>query len=191
MTNSRDSNATRPDEGTRVEVVSNESSRAEPSPGSATATESALGPADYEQRLQEAENRALRIQADLENFRRRTRREMDDQLKYATLPLITDLLEVVDNLSRAVNVGDSPTDQGLLEGVRMVQNQLNQVLEKHGCRKIPALHLAFDPHVHSAVEMRPSDAPANTIIAEASGGYTLHDRVIRPSHVVLSTGETS
>lgn len=144
--------------------------------------------ADYEQRLQEAENRSLRSQAELENFRRRTRREMDEQLKYATLPLITDLLDVIDNFNRALSAGEASGDQGLLDGLRMVRTQLEQVLEKHGCRRIPALNLPFDPNVHSAVEMKPSDAPANTVIAEARVGYMLHDRVVRPAHVAVSTG---
>ena len=147
--------------------------------------------ADYERRLQDAETRALRIQADQENFRRRSRRELDDQLKYAALPLITDLIEVVDNLARALSAAEDQSD-ALVSGVRMVQSQLEQVLEKNGCRRIATLHMVFDPNVHSALEMRASDTvPPNTIIEETRSGYQLHDRVVRPAHVIVSTGPAS
>ena len=148
--------------------------------------------ADYERRLQEAEGRSLRVQADLENFRRRTRRETDEQLKYAALPLLSDLIEVVDNLARALSAAETQPGQALVDGVRMVQSQLEQVLEKNGCRRIASLNTIFDPHVHSALEMRASDTvPANTIIAETRSGYQLHDRVVRPAHVIVSTGPTT
>jgi molecular chaperone GrpE len=139
--------------------------------------------------LQEAEARALRLQADLENFRRRTRKEAEDQIKYAALPLITDLLEVVDNLTRALAAADSESGNALVEGVRMVLLQLEQVLEKNGCRRIPSIHMAFDPNIHSAAHMQFSETvPANIVIAEARSGYQLYDRVVRPAHVVVSKG---
>ncbi len=144
---------------------------------------------DYERRLQEAETRALRIQADQENFRRRTRRELDDQLKYAALPLMTDLIEVVDNLARALSAAEGQSGDALVSGVRMVQTQLEQMLEKNGCRRIATLNMVFDPNVHSALEMRVSDTvPPSTIIEETRSGYQLHDRVVRPAHVIVSTG---
>lgn len=145
--------------------------------------------ADCERRVQEAESRALRVHADLENFRRRTRREFEDQLKFASLPLINDLIEVVDNLARATSAADPQSDSSLVNGVRMVQTQLEQVLEKYGCRRIATLNMVFDPNVHSALEMRASDSvPANHVIAETRSGYQLHDRVVRPAHVIVSTG---
>lgn len=145
--------------------------------------------ADFEKRIQEAEGRALRVQAELENFRRRTRREMDDQLKFASLPLIHDLIEVVDNLSRALSAAETESGQPLVEGVRMVQNQLEQLLEKNGCQRIAAVNQLFDPHLHAALEMRPSEeVPANVVIAETRSGFRMHDRVVRPAQVVVSTG---
>ena len=145
--------------------------------------------ADWQQRLHDAEKRALQSQAELENFRRRQRRESDELLKYASLNLIADLLDVSDNLARALASADEGSAQAVVAGVRMVQTQLAHVLEKHGCRRIDSVGQPFDPNVHSAILMQPSDtAPANTVAAETRGGYRLHDRVVRPAEVVVSTG---
>ncbi len=145
--------------------------------------------AEYELKLQEAEGRALRVHADLENFRRRTRREMDEQLKFASLPLFSGLIEVVDNLARALSASDGQSGQGLVNGVRMVQLQLEKTLENNGCKRIVSVNASFDPNIHSALQMQASDTvPANTVISETRSGYQLHDRVVRPAHVIVSTG---
>jgi molecular chaperone GrpE len=145
--------------------------------------------ADYEQKLQDAEARALRSHAELENFRRRTRRDLDEQLKYASLPLINGVIEVVDNLTRALSAAESESSSSLVNGVRMVQSQLEQVLEKHGCKRIPTVNMPFDPNHHSALQMQASDTiPANTVVSETRSGYALHDRVVRPALVIVSTG---
>jgi molecular chaperone GrpE len=174
------------DEPSSIEVVPDDNEQNQPNEAQASTS---LDEGDVAQRLHEAEARALRLQADLENFRRRTRRELEDQLKFASLPLITDLIEVVDNLSRALAAADGESGQALVEGVRMVLIQLEQVLAKNGCRRIPSIHMAFDPNIHSAAEMRFSETvPANIVIAETRSGYQLHDRVVRPAHVVVSKG---
>jgi molecular chaperone GrpE len=169
-------------------------SSAEPSaPGNGNAEESAAAESsatvDHERKLKDAENRALRLQAELENFRRRARREADEQLKYAAIPLLSDLIEVADNLRRALSAAEADTGEALHQGVQMVQHQLEQVLERHGCKRIAAEGSPFDPHFHAAVRMEPSrTVPANTIIAETRSGYMLYDRVVRPADVIVSTG---
>jgi molecular chaperone GrpE len=143
-----------------------------------------------QQQLAEAEKRALLAQADLENFRRRTRRDMQDQLRYASLPLMNDLLEAVDNLNRAIEAhNNDASSKGLLEGVQLVAQQISTVLENNGCKKIEAVGQPFDPNLHQAVSMQPSDEfPANTVMQELRTGFQLHERVIRPSQVFVSTG---
>lgn len=138
--------------------------------------------------LAEAEKRVLMAQADLENFRRRMRRDMQDQLKYASLPLISEILEAVDNLYRAIEAHErDPNSQGFAQGVQMVAQQISQTLQNHGCKKIEAVGQPFDPNLHQAVQMQPpGDAPPNTVIADLRPGFTLHDRVIRPSQVAVS-----
>ncbi len=141
-------------------------------------------------KLEDAEKRALRYQADLENFRRRKQKDTQDQLKYASMPLINNLLEVLDNLDRALEaVGTEDSAGSLKQGVEIVATQLVAALQHQGCTRIPTVGHPFDPHLHEAVQMQPSDEiDANHIVSEVQSGYTLHDRVVRPAKVVVSTG---
>lgn len=145
-----------------------------------------------EQQVVELRDRELKAQAELENFRRRVLRDVDQQLKYSAMPLVTDLLDVLDNLNRAVDSATPGTGtEGLVAGVKLVQQQFVNVLGKHHCKQIPSLGAPFDPNVHQAISQQPSDThPAGTVMVEHSVGYTLHDRVVRPSMVVVSTGSS-
>lgn len=140
--------------------------------------------------LKEAEKRVLMAQADLENFRRRVRRESQDQIKYASAGLMTDLLEPVDNLHRAIDAYRlDPNGDGLRDGVNLVLGQIKETLTKHGCKPIDAAGQPFDPNRHQALQMQPSDEwPANTVMQDLRPGFQLHDRVLRPSQVFVSTG---
>ena len=143
-----------------------------------------------QQQLAEANDRALRAQAELENFRKRSRRQLDDELRYATLPLLRDLLPVLDNVDRAMQSATTTRDaDALLEGVRMVAKHLEDVLEQRQCTRIEALHEPFDPNRHEAISMRPDpDHPANTVVEVVQSGFQLFDRVVRPTQVIVSTG---
>jgi molecular chaperone GrpE len=137
----------------------------------------------------EANDRALRSQAEIENVRRRFRRENEEAIMYANKPLLSDLLPVVDNIERAIESANSNTDvSGLLEGVKIVAEQLLNVLEKHNCPRIAAEGEQFDPELHQAILQQPSDQPKGTVITVAQQGYKLHDRLIRPTQVIVSTG---
>ena len=156
-------------------------------------TESAAGdeqPLDLQGQLQEANDRVLRIQAELENSRKRMRREMDEQRRFAVFPLLSDLLPVVDNLGRAVqSANENPDAERLLAGVEMVATQLSAILEQHKCQKISAAGEPFDPNLHEAIGQQPSsECPEGHVAHVALEGYSLHDRVIRPSQVLVSTG---
>lgn len=140
--------------------------------------------------LDQAERRMLMAQAELENFRKRMRREMDEERRFASLPLIRDLLGVMDNLRRAIEAADkNEGSAGLLEGVKMVASQMETVLDKHHCKPIEALGKEFDPNLHEAISQQPSDEhEAGKVSLVYSQGFTLHDRVIRPAQVIVSTG---
>lgn len=143
---------------------------------------------DMQTQLREANDRALRVQADLENLRKRAKRELDEGLKYAATPLIRDLLPVLDNLQRAV-AAEQGSENSLMQGVQMVIDQLNVTLSQHHCKVIEAEGQPFDPMRHEALLQQPSDEhPAGTVIQVAQTGYQLHDRVIRPAHVIVSQG---
>jgi molecular chaperone GrpE len=139
--------------------------------------------------LEQAKDRALRSQAELDNYRKRAARELDDRLKYADMGILRELLPVLDNIQRAVEHAENGSGQTtLLEGFNMVGNQLQSVLEKHHCKKIEALHAPFDPNLHHAISQMPSaEYPPNTVILVTQDGYQLHDRVVRPSQVIVST----
>ncbi len=143
-----------------------------------------------EQLIVDLRDRELKAQAELENFRRRILRDVDTQLKFAAMPLVNDLLEVVDNLHRASGTASGATSiEGVVAGVKLVQQQLGQVLAKHHCEPIPGVGHPFDPNVHQAIAQQPSsEFPAGTVMLETSLGFRMYDRVVRPSMVIVSTG---
>jgi molecular chaperone GrpE len=138
--------------------------------------------------VRQLQDRLLRTQAELDNFRKRSRRELEDERRYAELPLLRDLLPVVDNVSRAIEAAQKNADAtSLLEGFRMVSQQLSSVLERHHCKPIKALHEQFDPHLHEAIMQQPSnEVPENSVLMVTQEGYQVHGRVIRPSQVIVS-----
>ena len=143
---------------------------------------------DLQEQLQEAQQRALRHQADLENTRKRMRREMEEQQRYAGISLMRDLLPALDNLRRAVEVAEpSEANQGILSGVQMVCEQLEGILTKHECHRIEAEGTMFDPNLHEAVVQQPSsEHPPGTVVKEVQAGYRLFDRIVRPSQVMVA-----
>lgn len=151
-----------------------------------------VGPSSDElkQQLAEKEEQLLRMAAEMENVRKRARRDAEEARKFGSMALLNDLLTVVDDLTRAIESADSnPQQGGLVDGVRMVSRQLESVLEKHHCRKIDALGKPFDPNCHEAVQMQPStEYPANHVMYVTRPGYQCHDRVLRTAQVFVSTG---
>jgi molecular chaperone GrpE len=159
-------------------------------PAAAGDTEGAfLSPAD--EAVREANDRALRAQAELENFRRRSRREFDDAQRYREIDLLRDLLPVLDNVLRAIEAADRTADvDSLRSGFRMTAQQIEKILESHGCRTIDTEGSAFDPTVHDAIlQQAVPGVTAGTVIGTASRGYRLHDRVVRPAQVIVAREE--
>ncbi len=143
--------------------------------------------------VDEANNRVLMAQADLENFRKRMRRDTEDQIRFAALPIVGEILQVRDNLVRAIDAaensaGEAPTD-GLRDGVRMLIKQFDDTLGRHGITAIKSVGETFDPNFHQAISQMPStEYPAGSIAYEAATGFQMHGRVVRPSQVIVSTG---
>jgi molecular chaperone GrpE len=135
-------------------------------------------------------DRNLRLRAELENVRTRTARELADQHRYAALPLVRDLLPALDNIDRAFEAATKAGESGpLIEGFKLVRQQIASVLQQHNVREIPALGELFDPQFHAAILQQPSnDVPANHITLVAQPGYQIFDRVVRPSQVIVSSG---
>ncbi len=134
-------------------------------------------------KAEENYDRLVRLQADYDNFRRRTRQEKEEFYKFASEKLINTMLPVLDNFELALSAeGDSI--ENFKSGVQMIYKQLLDVLAAEGVMPIPAVGEQFDPLMHEAVLRAESDEhPDNTIVQELRRGYFLKDKVIRPSMV--------
>ena len=138
--------------------------------------------------LDQTRNHLLRSRAELENYRKRVARQTQEERRYAQMPLMRDLLHVWDNMGRAIEAAaGADHTEGLLEGFKMVIQELEDVLDRHHCTKIDADGKPFDPHLHEAILQQPSeDHPPGTVAQVARVGFRLHDRVVRPSQVIVS-----
>lgn len=144
--------------------------------------------AELEAKLEEESNRYLRLQADFDNSRRRSRLDMEAAQTYRAQSLVMDLLPSIDNLERALKIEavDEQT-QSLYTGVEMVYRGILEALKKEGVEAIEAVGKEFDPHLHQAVmqeEVEGTDS--NIVVDEFQKGYKLKDRVIRPAMVKVS-----
>jgi len=153
--------------------------------------ESNAGTDGLSSQLQDAEERVLRAQAEIENVRKRGRREYEDLLRYGEMKLLRDILPVLDNIERAIEASESTTDvETLREGFRMTASQIEKLLESHGCETVKTENEVFDPTVHEAISQQPGNgADPGTVIGVTSRGYVLHDRVVRPAQVVVAANE--
>ena len=130
----------------------------------------------------------LRTVAELDNFRKRSNREREELFKYACLGLMSDLLPAMDNLQRAVDAASGDDSSGIVTGVQMVLKQFEEIFSRHGAAPIAAMGEPFDPNFHEALQQVPSaDVPPMTVVQELERGFKLHDRVLRPSKVIVST----
>ncbi|RLS76736.1 MAG: nucleotide exchange factor GrpE [Planctomycetota bacterium] len=135
--------------------------------------------------------RLLRVQAELENFRKRSRREYDEAQRYREIDVLRDLLPVLDNVLRAIEASEKTTDiDSLRSGFRMTAQQIEKLLASHGCTTIETDGVPFDPTVHDAIlQQAVPGATPGTVLGAASRGYKLHDRVVRPAQVIVAKGE--
>jgi molecular chaperone GrpE len=142
-----------------------------------------------EQKRDEYLDLAQRARADFENYQKRMSRDLVQERRYAQAPLASDLLPALDNLERAIAAAEQAGEQGpLAQGVSMVHTQLLDVLRRHGVTRIEAQDQPFDPNLHQAVMQQPSkDHPPMTVVQVLEQGYLIHERVLRPARVVVST----
>lgn len=147
-----------------------------------------------EQKADEYYDRLLRASAEFDNYKKRTTREMRDTIRYANEKLFKELLFVVDNLERAIESAqqEGSDDDPVLQGVRLTLSEVEKILERHNVKPIKALGEPFDPNFHQAMMQEETEEhPANTVVKEMQKGYLLHDRLLRPSMVVVSKAKSS
>lgn len=138
------------------------------------------------EKIAELTDSLQRVQADFENFRKRAETEKQDFARYAKAETVLRLLPVLDNFELALKHTCSPKE--FEEGVKLIFSQLKSELENMDVRRIDTQDKKFDPRYHEALMADFSDKPKDTIIEEFQVGYTLGDRVIRPSKVKISKG---
>jgi molecular chaperone GrpE len=146
---------------------------------------------ELELELEEARKAYLYERAELENFKKRMQREQHELLRYATEPLVRDLLPVVDSLERAL-LHAKAGEQSIIEGVQLTLKMFLDALQRHGVSRVEAAGEVFDPTRHEAVaHLESEEHAANQVIEQHQVGYMLHDRLVRPALVSVSRGRTN
>ena len=149
-----------------------------------------------EERLQEEirnlKEDKIRVLAEMENLRKRFEREKIDSIKYGSVNFARDILSPGDNLERALSAINQEEDhpqsiKNLIEGLKMVQKELANALEKNGISKINSTNEKFDPNLHQAMmEVERDDIEEGVVVQEIQTGYIMHDRLLRPAMVGVS-----
>ena len=142
--------------------------------------------------LEKLKEEKLRLLAEMENLRKRSEKEKLDSIRYGSINLARDILSPGDNLTRALEAipEDEKTSEkfkNLIDGLNMVQKEFSTILGKHGVNKIEAINTKFDHNLHQAmVELEDDEVDEGTVVQEMQSGYTMHDRLLRPSMVAVS-----
>ena len=144
----------------------------------------------------ELKDRMLRTLAEMENLRRRTEREISDARSYAVTNFARDVLNVADNIHRALD--SVPADaratadgalKGLIDGIELTERDLGKTLERHGVKPVEPEGQKFDPNRHQAMfEVPNPDVPAGTVVQVVQAGYVIGERVLRPALVGVAKG---
>jgi molecular chaperone GrpE len=139
--------------------------------------------------LESLHDRLMRALAETENTRRLSERRVQEAQQYAITNFARELLQVIDNLRRALEAGATEERQGdgLLEGVAATDRVLSQILSRYGVKELDPLNKPFDPMKHEAVmEAEESEQPPGNVVQVLENGYMLHDRLLRPARVVVA-----
>lgn len=134
-----------------------------------------------------------RLQAEFDNYKKRVDREKAELIEYASAELVSELIDIMENLQRGVASAKGSDDiDSIVKGMEMVSTQLKDILGSRGLKPIEAVGKKFDPHYHEAMMMTPTDEyPYNTVIEEFQQGYMMKDKVIRYSKVRVSVNENN
>lgn len=129
----------------------------------------------------------LRTAADFDNFRKRSRKDVEDAQKKGLERALLEVLPVSDNLERAIQAAGQATDvNAILEGVRMVLKMTEDALSRLGVERVSSVGQPFDPGLHEAVQQVESDAPAGTVVIEMVPGYRLGGKLLRAAMVAVA-----
>jgi molecular chaperone GrpE len=176
---------TEPNEPEQPPTVANETAPQAPDNGRPVSEDPV---AELQAKVAKLEDSLLRAKADFQNLLRRSAAERLDALRYANAELMKSLVKVVDDFERSLAAAAKPNNlPAVVEGVRLVYENLTKALSDHGLETIEALHRPFDPNVHEALLHQPcDDHPPGTVIEQIAKGYRLCDRVVRPAKVIVA-----
>lgn len=143
--------------------------------------------------LEATRDKYLRTAADFDNFRKRSRRDVDDAEKKGRETLLRELLPVFDNLERAASsAAQAPEAKAIADGVTMVTKQFLSTLERINIRRVPTVGAPFDPNIHEAIQqIETAEQTPGTVIAEVLAGYQMGDRLVRAAMVVVAKAPVS
>ena len=147
---------------------------------------------NIENKLSELNDKYLRLLAENQNIRKNHEQEKEDILKYGSFSFAQQILGLTDNLDRAFQIFKNDekfkTDEfkNILNGIEMIEKELQSTLEKNSIRYIDCLEKPFDPNLHQAIGEKESDKAPGIVVEEMQKGYQMHDRLLRPSMVYVS-----
>jgi len=130
-------------------------------------------------------NKIARLQADFVNYKRRSEKDKEQSIGYGIESMTMDLLPIIDNFQRALDAHENKED-GLYNGIKLIEQQLIQLLENNSVVEIPSKGETFDPNYHNAVSTMDSEEEPGIILEVLQKGYRYKEKVIRPSMVVVS-----
>jgi molecular chaperone GrpE len=143
--------------------------------------------AELESELAEAKDRRLRLAADFDNFKKRTRSEQLETIQHASADLIARLLPALDDLHKALDHKPKGVDEAWVKGLELSVRKLDEALSAHGLEPIESVGARFDPKLHEAIGSEESaEHPEDTITSELRRGYRIRDRVVRPALVKVA-----
>ena len=185
-------NDTENTEASNLDEVATETSSSDSAPPVEVVEPSALENAETE--LAATKDKLLRMAADFDNFRKRSRRETDEALKKGRENLLKDLLPVFDNIERAAAHAESSTGEnpdaewkGLVDGIELVTRQFRDTLGRSGIERVNAIGQAFDPGLHEAIQhLETNEYEPGHVAAEVQAGYREGERLVRPALVVVA-----
>ena len=147
---------------------------------------------NIEDKFNELNDKYLRLLAENQNLRKNHEQEKEDILKYGSFSFAQQILSLTDNLDRAFQIFKNDekfkTDEfkNILNGIEMIEKELQSTLEKNSIKYIDCLDKPFDPNLHQSIGEKNSDKAPGTVVEEMQKGYQMHDRLLRPSMVYVS-----
>lgn len=144
--------------------------------------------ADREEQAKENIDQLLRLKAEFENTKKRLEREKQEAIRFANEKLLVEVLPIMDDLDRAMaSLGEGHDPRMIAQGLKLAQEKLHQVLERHGVQPVKGVGETFDPNLHEAVGVvEASQEKDGTVVDEVQRGYLLNGRLIRPSRVRIA-----